>query len=44
MPRSNLHLDGHNALPEDEEIDRSLRPKTLVDYVGQNSVKEKLSI
>jgi Holliday junction DNA helicase RuvB len=30
--------------PEDEELERSLRPKTLDDFVGQERVKEQLSI
>ena len=29
---------------EDREADVSLRPKTLVEYVGQEKVKEKLAI
>src|SRR3954465_4188441 len=28
----------------DEDLDRSLRPKTLADFVGQERVKEKLAI
>jgi Holliday junction DNA helicase RuvB len=31
-------------LPEDAELERSLRPKTLADFVGQERVKEQLSI
>jgi Holliday junction DNA helicase RuvB len=30
--------------PDDLEIDRSLRPKRLVDYLGQQKVKESLSV
>ena len=30
--------------PEDHEIDNSLRPKTLDDYIGQSKVKEILKI
>jgi Holliday junction DNA helicase RuvB len=30
--------------PEDEELERSLRPKSLDDFVGQERVKEQLSI
>jgi Holliday junction DNA helicase RuvB len=30
--------------PEDEELERSLRPKSLADFVGQERVKEQLSI
>ena len=32
------------ALTADEELDRSLRPKTLADFVGQERVKEQLAI
>jgi Holliday junction DNA helicase RuvB len=31
-------------LPEDEQIDLTLRPKTLGDYIGQDGIKENLSI
>ena len=31
-------------LPEDTELDRSLRPRTLGDFVGQQRVKEQLTI
>ena len=30
--------------PDDEELDRSLRPRRLEDFVGQERVKEQLSI
>ena len=30
--------------PEDEELERSLRPKRLGDFVGQERVKEQLGI
>jgi holliday junction DNA helicase RuvB len=32
------------ALPAEDELDRSLRPKRLEDFVGQERVKEQLSI
>lgn len=32
------------AIPVDNEIDFSLRPKTLSEYIGQDKVKENLSI
>jgi Holliday junction DNA helicase RuvB len=32
------------ALTPDEELDRSLRPKRLADFVGQERVKEQLAI
>ena len=33
-----------NTLPEEEAIDRALRPKTLNDYIGQVAVKEQMSL
>ena len=33
-----------NNLPEDEVIDRAIRPKTLEDYVGQQAVKNQMDI
>ncbi len=44
MSRSNDNLNPDPLLIEEEEIDRSLRPKTFADYVGQENVKEKLTI
>jgi holliday junction DNA helicase RuvB len=32
------------ALPAEEELDRSLRPKRLEDFVGQGAVKEQLAV
>jgi len=32
------------VLPEEEELERSLRPRCLDDFVGQESVKEQLAI
>ncbi|MFO1462244.1 MAG: Holliday junction branch migration DNA helicase RuvB [bacterium] len=37
-------MDAAALLPEEEQIDRSLRPQSLADYVGQSGVKEKLAI
>ncbi|HOE57180.1 MAG TPA: AAA family ATPase, partial [Bacillota bacterium] len=31
-------------IDEDFEVDTSLRPKTLGEYIGQTGVKEKISI
>jgi Holliday junction DNA helicase RuvB len=31
-------------LPEEDQFDRTLRPKTLADYVGQEAIKENLAI
>ena len=33
-----------SALPAEDELDRSLRPKRLEDFVGQERVKEQLAI
>jgi len=44
MSRENLHVDAAAALPEEELIDRSLRPQSLADYVGQTGIKAKLAI
>ncbi|MDL2058616.1 Holliday junction branch migration DNA helicase RuvB [Mesosutterella sp. AGMB02718] len=33
-----------SASPNEENVDRALRPKTLRDYVGQESVRSQLSI
>lgn len=33
-----------SELPEDEQLDRTLRPRVLADYIGQEQVKENLSI
>ena len=30
--------------PDDEDIERSLRPRTLAEYHGQQKVKERLSV
>ena len=35
---------GPEASPEDNDIELSLRPKRLTDYIGQDKVKENLSI
>src|SRR3712207_9506400 len=32
------------ATPQEEELDRSLRPKRLEDFVGQSAVKEQLGV
>ena len=36
----------HNpvALPAEDELDRSLRPKRLADFVGPERVQEQLSV
>lgn len=33
-----------NVLPEEEAVDRALRPKTLNDYIGQVAVKEQMGL
>lgn len=37
-------IAGSGDLPGDDAIDTSLRPKALVDFVGQHHIKEPLSI
>ncbi|HEX8744676.1 MAG TPA: Holliday junction branch migration DNA helicase RuvB [Thermoleophilaceae bacterium] len=37
-------LQTGGATPPDEELDRSLRPKRLEDFVGQPAVKEQLGV
>ena len=32
------------ALPAEDELDRSLRPRTLADFVGQERVKDQLAV
>jgi holliday junction DNA helicase RuvB len=32
------------SLPGDEEVDRSLRPRSLGEYIGQGRIKENLSV
>lgn len=33
-----------DALPEEEAVDRAIRPKTLADYIGQPAVSEQMSL
>jgi len=33
-----------NHLPEDEAVDRAIRPKNLQDYIGQQTVKDQMDI
>jgi len=33
-----------NSLPEEEVIERAIRPKTLADYTGQSAIKEQMEI
>ncbi|MBN1684611.1 MAG: Holliday junction branch migration DNA helicase RuvB [Gammaproteobacteria bacterium] len=42
--QDNDRLIAQEAFSEDAAIDRAIRPKTLQDYIGQNTVKEQLSI
>ena len=32
------------AAPDDEAVDRAIRPKRLADYIGQAAVREQLEI
>ena len=33
-----------NSRLEDDESDRSLRPKTMADYIGQEKIKKNLEL
>ena len=44
MEKENKHIVNTDLIEEDTELDISLRPKKLSDYVGQNSIKENLAI
>ena len=37
-------LQAAGAVGPDEELDRSLRPQRLEDFVGQGAVKEQLGV
>ena len=39
-----MSVVARELLPEDAELERSLRPKSLDDFVGQERTKEQLSI
>jgi holliday junction DNA helicase RuvB len=39
-----MSVVARELLPEDAELERSLRPKTLDDFVGQERTKEQLSV
>src|SRR6266536_1143851 len=39
-----MSVVARERLPEDAELERSLRPKSLADFVGQERVKEQLAI
>ena len=41
---SRIRLVGAHAQPDDEQLELSLRPRRLADYVGQREVVEKLRI
>lgn len=40
----NLHLHDQNLAPEDQEIERALRPKSIDDFKGQPQIIENLFI
>lgn len=44
MVRQNTQLESEIVFHEELEIDRSLRPRQLKDYIGQEKLKEKLHI
>lgn len=37
-------IDGHTASPNEENVDRALRPSLLNEYVGQEAIREQLQI
>src|SRR3989440_7381486 len=43
MSSASVRIGAPEALP-DEELDRSLRPRQLADFVGQAAIKQQLSI
>ena len=48
LEQSDMELDfeermvSPEAMPSDDDIDYSLRPKTLNEYIGQDKVKENI--
>lgn len=44
QPKSEHRVISGDAQPDDDALDRSLRPRRLTDFVGQTSVKDNLSI
>jgi holliday junction DNA helicase RuvB len=43
-PPADLSIQVPATRPGEEEFDRSLRPRTLADFVGQDQVKDQLSL
>ena len=43
MTQAEVRLQDPEALPEDE-LDRSLRPRRLADFVGQEAIKDQLAV
>jgi len=37
-------ISSTNTLPEEEAVDRALRPKTLLDYIGQPAVNKQMGL
>ncbi|KAF0281257.1 Holliday junction branch migration DNA helicase RuvB [Spiribacter roseus] len=40
----NDRIIASNAAPDDEAVDRAIRPRRLADYIGQQGVREQLEI
>ena len=40
----NDRITASSAAPEDEAVDRAIRPRRLADYIGQQAVREQLEI
>ncbi len=43
-PMTNARIQTPDVLPEEDELDRSLRPRRLDDFVGQEAVREQLAV
>lgn len=44
MQENDRLIDGNTASPNEENVDRALRPESLTEYVGQEAIREQLHI
>ncbi len=44
MQNNDRLIDGNTASPNEENVDRALRPESLTEYVGQEAIREQLHI
>lgn len=44
MTSRNLNIDPQQQPQEEPELEKSLRPRTLAEYIGQSRIKEKFAI